>query len=255
MKSKILMTALAIALLSWPKTAAADTCSTFGGRATVVQANGLGIVPVVLSDTGNLDSTGDAKQASLSNASVAGLISGEVLHATAISGGTSSQSEASLANLVLTVAGNTIGADFLMARANAECGSVGPTVSGITEIDGLVVNGQSIPVTGSPNQTVALPGGGLMVLNEQTTTVPGSISVNTLHVTLPGVMDVVIASPSAVVSPLVFVGPPPTPQCDFVTGGGWITTPWAPKELSVLVAASRTEHCGAIWSTRTTEPV
>ena len=244
MKSKILMTALAIALLSWPKTAAADTCSTLGGRATVVQANGLGIVPVVLSDTGNLDSTGDAKQASLSNASVAGLISGEVLHATAISGGTSSQSEASLANLVLTVAGNTIGADFLMARANAECGSVGPTVSGITEIDGLVVNGQSIPVTGSPNQTVALPGGGLMILNEQTTTVPGSISVNTLHVTLPGVTDVVIASPSAVVSPFLSIGPPPTPQCDFVTGGGWITTPMGAKGTFGVGGGIKN---GALW--------
>jgi len=86
MKSKLLVAAFSIVLLSWPRTAAAVDCSTFGGRATTVQVNVLGIVPVVLSDTGNLDSTGGAKQASLLNASVAGLLSGEDLHATAIGG-------------------------------------------------------------------------------------------------------------------------------------------------------------------------
>jgi len=79
---------------------------------------------VVLSDTGNLDSTGGAKQASLLNASVAGLLSGQDLHATSIGGGSNTQSEASLANLVLNVAGNTIGADFVMARAKAYCPAV-----------------------------------------------------------------------------------------------------------------------------------
>ena len=53
MKTNLFVTALSIVLLSWPKTAAAQ-CSTFGGRATVVQANALGIGPVVVSDTGNL---------------------------------------------------------------------------------------------------------------------------------------------------------------------------------------------------------
>src|SRR5882672_11545128 len=124
--NRFFVAAISILLLSVPRTAAA-ACSAFGGRATVVQANALGIVPVVLSDTGNLDSTGGAKQASLLNTSVAGLLSGQDLHATSIGGGSYTQSEASLAKLVLTVAGNTIGADFVMARAKAYCGSVSPT--------------------------------------------------------------------------------------------------------------------------------
>src|SRR6266850_6949443 len=144
MKSKLLVAAFSMVLLSWPRTAAAVDCSTFGGRATTVQANVLGIVPVVLSDTGNLDSTGGAKQASLLNASVPGLVSGDVLHATAIGLGSHSRAESSVAKLNLSVAGNTIGADFVMARPNGSCGSAGPTVDGSTEIDGLVVNGQSI---------------------------------------------------------------------------------------------------------------
>src|SRR5437879_2001722 len=118
MKIRLFATALSVLVLCWPKTAAAQ-CSTFGGRATVVQANGLGIVPVVLSDTGNIDSGGGAKDASLLTALVTGLLSGEVAHATAIGKANYSQSESSLANLTLSLAGNTIGAGFLEARANA----------------------------------------------------------------------------------------------------------------------------------------
>src|SRR5437660_11027564 len=98
MKNKLFLAALGVVLLSWPKSAAAP-CSTFSGRATVGRATALGIGPVVLSDTGNLDSSGGAKQASLVNASVLGLAAVEVLHASAIGEGTSSQSEASLAKL------------------------------------------------------------------------------------------------------------------------------------------------------------
>src|SRR5437879_7736705 len=102
MKIRFLVTALSVLVLCWPKTAAAQ-CSTFGGRATVVQANGLGIVPVVLSDTGNIDSAGGAKDASLLTALVTGLLSGETAHAAAIGKESYSRSEASWGGLTLTV--------------------------------------------------------------------------------------------------------------------------------------------------------
>jgi hypothetical protein len=241
MKNKILVTALAIVVLAWPRSAAAQ-CSAFSGRSSVVRANALGILPVVLSDTGDLDTAGGEKQASLLDTSVLGLLSGQDLHATSIAGGDTSQSEASVTNLILTVGGNTISADLVMARANAYCGSAVSTVQGITEIDGLAVNGQSIAVTGLPNQIVSLPGGGLMTLNEQTSSVQGqngSINVNALHVSVPGVMDAAIASPLAGIGGVIpdagigcppVCGPPPPPtNCDFVTGGGWIITPQAGK--------------------------
>jgi hypothetical protein len=240
MRNTLFLTALSIALLSWP-TGAAAQCSTYGGRATVVQASGLNIAPVVLSDTGNINSTGGVNDASFLNASVPGLLTGEVLSATAIGAKSFSHSVASLANLNLTVAGNTVGADFVAAHANADCGSGGTTISGTAEIDALVVNGLSIVVTGSPNQTVSLLGGGYIILNEQTLQ-NGSITVNAMHVTVPGVADVVIDSAFAAMSgqligasggPLRFVGllllqpftginiPCPTPS--FFTGGGWIS--------------------------------
>src|SRR5207244_2208892 len=124
-----------------------------------------------------------------------------------------------------------------MAHARADCGSGSPTVSGRTEIDGLVVNGLSTIVTGAPNQTISLLGGAMMILNEQTTSLQnGSITVNAIHVTVPGVTDVIINSafaaisgqlqgstggPHRIVALLLRRGNTSSP-CGFATGGGWI---------------------------------
>src|SRR5690242_8900880 len=92
MRKILFLTPLLIVYLAAPTTAAAaDACPTFGGRATVVQTNVLGTLPTVLSDTGNIDSTGDAKQASLLSGAVAGLLTAEDLHATVVAGGTNSR--------------------------------------------------------------------------------------------------------------------------------------------------------------------
>jgi hypothetical protein len=195
MNTKLFLTALSILLLSWPKTAAAQ-CSRYGGRATVVQVNAAGIVPVVLGDTGYINSTGGINDASLLGASVPALLAGEALSATAAGAGRSTRAQASLSNLKLTVAGNTIGAAFVTAEATAYCGS-GST--GSAKIDGLVVNGQSVVVTGTPNQTVSLLGGGYIILNEQTTN-SGSITVNAIHLRVPAVADAIIDSASAAIS-------------------------------------------------------
>jgi len=209
----------------------------------VVQANGLGVAPVVLADTGNIDSAGGAKNASLLTVLASGLVSGETAHTVAIGRGSYSRSESALANLTLAVAGNTIRAGFLLARANAYCG-VGPT--GNTEIDALMVNGLAIAVTGAPNQTIPLAGGASMILNEQTSSFQnGSITVNAIHVAVPGVTDVVIGSAFAAISGQLvggsgrsrlivalllqgvgfFCSPEHAPPClcmDVITGGGWI---------------------------------
>jgi len=246
--TRFLVAAVSILLLSVPRTAAA-ACSAFGGRATVVQANALGVVPVVLSDTGNLDSTGGAKEAALLNTSVPGLATAEVMHATAVGQDNYSRSEASVASLNLTMLGNTISADFLMARANANCGTGGATVGGSSEIAGLVVNGQSVVVTGSPNQTISLPGGVMIILNEQVSSVQGgngSISVNALHVTAPGVADALVSTALAVIGPLLVVGGGGGGgNCeDFVTGGGWITKDGAKGNFGVAGGIRKGEFWG-----------
>src|SRR5437016_9664510 len=94
--------------------------TTFSGRATVVQATVLGNT-VTLADTGPLPASGGAQQASLLDAQVPGLLTAEVLHASTVGQGNTSRSEASVANLSLTVGGHTVTAGFLMARATATC--------------------------------------------------------------------------------------------------------------------------------------
>ncbi len=211
-------------LLVWPSAAGAQADpTTFSGQATVLRATVLGNT-VVVSDTGPLPSSGGSLQTSLLTVNVPGLASAQVAHATTIGQGNNSSSEASIADLNLTVAGNTVTADLLMANAMAKCSSnSAPSVSGSSDIVALVVNGQAIFVSGQPNQTITLPNGGQIIINEQSSSISGntgSITVNALHVIIPGVADVVVSSAH---SDITCVSVPACTGRDFVTGGGFIT--------------------------------
>jgi hypothetical protein len=200
----------------------ATQATSYSGRATVVRAALLGLAPITLVDAGPLPPSGGAEEASLLNASVPGLLTAEVLHATTTGQGNASQSEASSANVALTVGGNSISAGFLEARATAMCTDAGATASGSSDITSLSVNGQTIAISGAPNQTVAFPSG-RVIINEQTSGGQGDITVNALHVIVDGVADVIISSAHA---DITCQPAPPPPGCsgeDFVTGGGWIT--------------------------------
>ncbi len=220
--SRIALSIILVGLqvLPIPVIAEAQQTTTFSGQATVVRATVLGN-PVVLSDTGPLPSSGGAQQASLLSASVPNLLSVNVLHATTVGQGDRSRSEASVADLSLTLGGNSISADFVMSSAMAVCTSNGPATSGSSELANLVINGQTITVSGAPNQTISLPAGGQVVINEQKSGGPGDITVNALHVSISGVADVVISSAHADVT---CAGPTCNINNDFVTGGGWIIT-------------------------------
>ena len=189
-----------IGLLAWPATAQSPTASTVTGQGTAVQATVLGILgtatTTTLSDTGTLADTSDARDASLDTGSVPSLLAGEVLSATTIGYPDEVDSAASLAGLNLNVAGVGVSADFVMAAASQVLGGAG---SGTSYIDNLSVNGSPIGVTGDPNQTVAIPGGQI-IINEQTISQSGATVVNALHVIVNGVADVVIASATAGIS-------------------------------------------------------
>jgi hypothetical protein len=147
----------------------------------------------VLGSTGTLAAgTSDVLQASDTTGGIASLLTGEALHAATIGYPDQIDSEASLAALALNVAGTGIGADFVMSRATAVAGGA----LGVSNIDGLSINGAPVPVTGDPNQTIGIPGG-LLVLNEQQTLPDGTLVVNALHAIVSGVADVVVASSTA----------------------------------------------------------
>ena len=180
------------ALLVW---ATASEAQTVTGKASAVKATVfslLGATTTVLADTGALGGPSDALQASALTGNVPSLLTGETLHATTIGWPDQVASEASLAALTLRVAGTTIGADSVMARALAVLSGGG---GGASDIANLSINGVPIPISGGPNQTIYIPGG-RVVINEQQA-LPTTTVVNALHVVVYGIADVVIASATA----------------------------------------------------------
>jgi hypothetical protein len=171
------------------------SAQTISGQARAVQVrvlNLFGNTTTVLADTGTLGGPGDAKEASAPTGGILSIVTGTVLHATTIGWSDQVESEASLADLAVTVGAIRIGADFVMARASAVLGLAG---AGTADIKGLSINGLPIAVTGNPNQTIAIPGG-RVVINEQRTSSTGTV-VNGLHIAVNGIADVVIASATA----------------------------------------------------------
>ena len=150
-------------------------------------------INTAIADTGTLSSNTDMLQASSLSGSVTSVLSGETLHAVTAAAPDEVLSEASLSNLGLNLAGNTIGASFVMAKAVAPSSG---TASGSSAIEGLLINGSPVNVTGAANQVIQILGGRI-VLNEQQLNSDGSMVVNAIHVIIAGVADVVVASASA----------------------------------------------------------
>jgi len=177
-------------LLAWPRAGAAQTVV---GNANVVRSTTVGVLgptTVTLAATGALGGTADALDATEVTASIPSVFAGEVLNAVTVGWPDQVASEASVANVGLTVGGTGISADFVMARSLAALDGSG---GGSALIDNLSIGGVPVVVTGEVNQTVAIPGG-QVVINEQT-----GGTVNALHATVAGVADVVIASATAAI--------------------------------------------------------
>src|SRR3989440_6899773 len=262
---------LALPLLAWPGVSSADTSSPiYSGRAYVVQASVLGIMQLPrIADTGDLPSTGEAQEASLitvppiSLGSAGSFNGAEVAHATTVGHGNASRSEASVADLSVTVAGTTITADFLMSRAAAQCNGSSPSVSGSSELARLSISsvngGQPITVMGAPNQTIVLPlNAGTVVINEQSSSVSGqsgSMDVSALHVTITDpatgtpLADIIVSHAHADITCPASPSQPPacgTTPTDFVTGGGWIVSPSDPNAKANFAVAGRVKN--GFWS-------
>ena len=178
----------------------AAASSAIVGNASAARVSVLGIlgtaVTTALADTGTLSGVNDARDASTVIGSVPSTLSAETLSAATVSWVDQVDSEASLTNLSMTVAGIGITADSVIAQASQVLGAAG---SGTSYIDNLSINGTPIAVTGAPNQAVWIPGG-QVIINEQTVSSTGTAVVNALHVAITGVADVVIASATAGIS-------------------------------------------------------
>lgn len=206
---------------SWSSTAQAAT--TYSGRAfaALVDITTMGIGPVYISDTGELNSNGEPKSNSLLNIQLDKALSAEVLVASSSGANDKAASSASLANVSI-LPGHTaqLTASFVRSESEAICSGV----RGSSEIADLTFGNTSVVVTGQPNQIVIIPGIATLIINEQKTTSSENyheITVNAIHLIVPGVAEVILSSTKSDIS---CEPQPPTLIChDFVTGGGWIT--------------------------------
>src|SRR6266849_10809117 len=88
-----------------------------------------------------------------------------------------------------------VDSDFGMAQAIATCDGA----SGSAELGNLVAGGQTISVTGDPNQEFSIPGVLDLMINEQTPTSSG-ITVNALDLTTTDGTQILVDSVSSSIS-------------------------------------------------------
>ncbi|MDQ3748896.1 MAG: carboxypeptidase-like regulatory domain-containing protein [Acidobacteriota bacterium] len=177
--------------------------NTFSGRATAVNAT-IGGINATLSDTGPLPPTGGFIRRELMSGNLfGGALTTGALDAITQGAFDQSRSQAIVENLNLTVGGNTFTSVIVAESSQCTCTANGPFCeAGL--FGNLLINGVAVAITGQPNQTVNLAGGGTVIINEQIRTGAGnaaSLTANGLHVSIPAVIpgtppvaDIIISS-------------------------------------------------------------
>lgn len=169
--------------------------TTYSGRAIALDVSVL-TVHQTICDTGPLPSSGGNIKQSFASASIPGVLTTKSLYCETSGVNNLAHSEAGVFELILTVGGNNIFADLLSSMAGAKCTGSKPSNSGTSQVTRLFINGQGIAVRGTPNQTVPLPGGGSVIINEQSGSVnqfSASKTVTALHVIIPPLTNIIIA--------------------------------------------------------------
>ena len=200
----------------------AGTANQFSGRAIGVLATiptPLGTQTLSFADTGPLPSSGGFVSATPVSVQTSAANAQILLSVTMGSDG-QAESQAAVADVVLLPGTtNQITADVLFSQSKATCAGV----TGFSNIASLTVPGQQVTVSGKPNQTVTVPRVLTLVINEQIVGPGNGITVNALHLTTVGGIEVIVSSAHSDIA-----CPPPLPPTaclkDFVTAGGWITT-------------------------------
>jgi hypothetical protein len=170
----------------------ASAATSYSGQARPLSVSVFG-AGASIGDTGPLPSTGGSQSASLLDLNVLGLATVGLLQGSTSGSGDQSTSSASLVSVSLPIIGLT--ADVVKSQSTATCSGTTPSVSGSSELVNVTLLG--LPISAPmPNVAITLPGGISVLLNEQTSSVngnQGSLTVNAIHVTGPGI-DIVVAS-------------------------------------------------------------
>ena len=198
------------------------TVKGFSGRAIGVSVTAPLVGTLTLADTGPLPSQGGELDATVLTVSTT-YAQADVLLSVTTGFDHTAKSEAAVADVTLLPGtANQVTADFVRSEAVATCSGV----SGSSELVNLQVAGQTINVSGQPNQTITVPGVLTLVINEQSSSSSGgtnSITVNALDLTtVEGIRVIVASAHSDITCAPPSPVPPPSVQKDFMTGGGFI---------------------------------
>jgi len=188
---------LSVGLLEWP---ASTRAQTLGGITVVPPTIPVPVPIPVLVPLSTVLGTGtlapgslDSLYSELDSISTS-LVSAEVPSARVIGYADQIAADSYLSSLNLTIAGIAIAAASAEAAARGPLdGSPGDATS---YISGLSINGVEVLTDGTVNQTVAIPGG-QVVINEQQVLSDGTLVVNALHASVLGVAEAVVASATA----------------------------------------------------------
>ena len=170
----------------------ASAATSYSGQARPLSVSAFG-AGVSIGDTGPLPSSGGSQSASLADLNVLGFVRVGLLQGTTSGTGDQSASQASLVSVSVPLVGLT--ADVVKSQTTAQCSGTTPSVSGSSQLVNVTLLGLPISAP-TPNVAITLPGGISVLLNEQRSSVSGnqgSITVNAIHITGPGI-DIVIAS-------------------------------------------------------------
>src|SRR5688572_5335615 len=137
---------------------AAGATQTVTGQARAVQAT-TALGTTTLADSGTLGGTHDSRDATLPLGSVGSILSGEGLRAVTVGWSDQVASEASLTNVTMRLGATGISAGVVLARALALSDA---SAAASSTVGDLAINGVPVVVTGSPNQTISIPGGRLV---------------------------------------------------------------------------------------------
>ncbi len=254
--SSIRAAAITVSLLGWPVAGAsvaraqAATVS-YSGQASAVVITDTTNPPggLTLCDTGPLPDTGGSLHQSISNVDdVQSAILIDNATADVTGDGSQTVAETSIVNMMLELMPpdggmSELSVNFAGSNATATAKANGKAdLAASTNIQGLVLDGQAVVVTGKPNQVVDFPGG-QVIINEQTATDTG-IAVAALHIVEFGCMNGLFGAARA---GIVSSGgtPPPPSECGKLTGGGWIVgTPSGAKGTFGVGGGIRR---GAFW--------
>lgn len=170
----------------------ANAATAYSGQARPLAVSAL-LTSVSIGDTGPLPSSGGSQSAALLDLNVLGFASVGLLKGTTSGSGDEATSSATLVSVALPIIG--LSADVVKSTSTASCSGTTPSVSGSSELVNVTLLG--LPISAPmPNLAIVAPGGISVILNEQVSSVSGnegSMTVNAIHVSGPGI-DIVVAS-------------------------------------------------------------